>query len=128
MKNSFVSEFDHEVATTRKLLERLPDDEAALAWKPHVKSMSLGGVSTHLANIPTWAGPIFDLKFFDLAGERPTIDEAGLEAARHPASARGGEVEADDQDAHRCSTQYGASSPAVPATPPRRRIPATSCS
>ena len=43
-----------------KLLERLPESEAGLAWKPHAKSMSLGGICTHLANLPTWTGEIFD--------------------------------------------------------------------
>jgi hypothetical protein len=36
-------EFDHEMANTRKTLERVPDDK--FAWKPHEKSMSLGGLS-----------------------------------------------------------------------------------
>jgi uncharacterized damage-inducible protein DinB len=67
VRDAFVSEFDHEMATTRRLLERLPDDEARLAWKPHAKSMSLGGISTHLSNIPNWATAIFDRPAFDLA-------------------------------------------------------------
>jgi uncharacterized damage-inducible protein DinB len=47
--DSLLPEFDHEFATTRKLLERLPD--ADLGWKPHDKSMSLGQLATHVANI-----------------------------------------------------------------------------
>jgi hypothetical protein len=35
-----VKEFDLEMASTRKLLERVPSDKAA--WKPHDKSFSLG--------------------------------------------------------------------------------------
>jgi uncharacterized damage-inducible protein DinB len=66
IKDALLAEYDHEVATTRKLLERLPDEK--LAWKPHPKSMSLGGLGTHLANLPTWAGNILDESFFDLAG------------------------------------------------------------
>ena len=66
IKDALLAEYDHEVATTRKLLERLPDDR--LAWKPHPKSMSLGGLGTHLANLPTWAGNILNEPFFDLAG------------------------------------------------------------
>jgi uncharacterized damage-inducible protein DinB len=53
------------MGTTRKLLERLPDDK--LAWKPHEKSMSLGGLATHLSTIPVWAGPILNDPFFDTA-------------------------------------------------------------
>lgn len=81
VRDALLSEFDHEIATTRRLLERLPDDEARLAWKPHEKSMTLGGVSTHLANIPTWTGPIFDAASFDLSGERPALDEQHSRAA-----------------------------------------------
>lgn len=46
-------EFDQETANARKLLELTPADKAA--WKPHEKSMSLGRLAVHLAEIPTWA-------------------------------------------------------------------------
>ena len=46
-------EFDHETATTRLLLERVPEDKAS--WRPHVKSMSLGELAAHVASIPAWA-------------------------------------------------------------------------
>ena len=49
---SFLPEFDHEMATTRKLIERTP--EGMLAWKPHEKSMSLGQLAIHLSTIPYW--------------------------------------------------------------------------
>ena len=65
-----LGEYDHEVGTTRKLLERLPVDH--LAWKPHDKSMSLGGLATHLGSIPRWAGTILNEPFFDLAGAPPS--------------------------------------------------------
>src|ERR1700738_3175503 len=45
-------EFDHEMASTRKTLERVPEEK--FAWKPHPKSSSLGGLATHLANLPSW--------------------------------------------------------------------------
>src|SRR5207244_13411633 len=72
LKDGLLAEYDHEVATTRKLLERLPDDR--LSWKPHVKSMSLGGLATHLGNIPTWGAMILNDPFFDLAGSPPNLD------------------------------------------------------
>jgi uncharacterized damage-inducible protein DinB len=64
-------EFDHEMANTRKTLERVPDDK--FAWKPHEKSMSLGGLSTHLANIPSWTTHTFEKEELDIApvGEPP---------------------------------------------------------
>jgi uncharacterized damage-inducible protein DinB len=50
--DSLLPEFDHEVATTRSLLERIP--EAQATWKPHEKSMTLGELSSHIANVPGW--------------------------------------------------------------------------
>ena len=49
---SMLPEFDHETATTRTLLERVPDGKAG--WKPHAKSMSLGELAMHVASIPDW--------------------------------------------------------------------------
>jgi uncharacterized damage-inducible protein DinB len=61
----FLAEFDHEMAMTRRVLERAP--EAAFPWKPHEKSFSLGGLATHLANLPHWGAQILDRDFYDLA-------------------------------------------------------------
>lgn len=47
---SMLPEFDHEMATTRALLERVPDADAA--WKPHPKSSSLGVLAMHIAGLP----------------------------------------------------------------------------
>jgi len=58
-------EFEQEMANTRKTLERVPDDK--FAWKPHEKSMSLGGLSTHLANIPSWTTHTFEKDELDIA-------------------------------------------------------------
>ncbi len=49
---TFLPEFDQEMATTRKFIERTPEDKSA--WKPHEKSMSLGRLAQHLAEIPSW--------------------------------------------------------------------------
>lgn len=51
---TFLPEFDREIAVTRSLLERVPD--ADLAWKPHEKSMSLGQLASHIANMVHWTG------------------------------------------------------------------------
>jgi uncharacterized damage-inducible protein DinB len=66
IKDSILAEYDHEVGTTRKLLERLPDDN--LGWKPHPKSMSFGELGTHLANLSLWTGNVLNESFFDLDG------------------------------------------------------------
>src|SRR5262249_53935849 len=71
LKDTLLAEFDHEMATTRRLLERVPD--AQLAWKPHEKSMSLAGLATHLGNIPTWAGALLNQTEFDLATAPPRL-------------------------------------------------------
>ena len=57
-------EFDHEMANTRKTLERVPDDK--FDWKPHEKSMTLGGLATHLAQIPGWTKNTFEADELDL--------------------------------------------------------------
>jgi len=64
IKDALLPEFDHEMGTTRRALERVPD--ADLTWKPHEKSYSLGQLASHLANIPTWVEPTCDLVVFDL--------------------------------------------------------------
>jgi uncharacterized damage-inducible protein DinB len=46
-------EFDSEIATTRRVLDRIPEDK--LSWKPHEKSMSLGRLAGHIAELP-WLG------------------------------------------------------------------------
>lgn len=79
IKDGILAEFDHEMATTRKLLERLPDDK--LAWRPHAKSMSLGGLATHLSNVPNWGGMILSELGFDLADAPPPIEEKTSRAA-----------------------------------------------
>jgi uncharacterized damage-inducible protein DinB len=50
--DALLPEFDHEMTTTRKVLERVPDDR--LDWKPHQKSYSLGQLAQHVATIPMW--------------------------------------------------------------------------
>src|SRR5206468_8789614 len=63
-KETVLSEFDAEMAATRQVLDRLPD--AAFGWKPHVRSMSLGGLATHLAQIPHWGTSILERDGYDL--------------------------------------------------------------
>ncbi len=48
--DSILAELQHEAATTRKMLERVPQDK--LAWKPHEKSRTLGEIAAHIANLP----------------------------------------------------------------------------
>lgn len=45
-------EFDQEMATTRKILERVPEGKPD--WKPHAKSMTLARLAGHVAELPGW--------------------------------------------------------------------------
>ncbi|MBI2688132.1 MAG: DinB family protein [Acidobacteria bacterium] len=45
-----LQELEQEARTTRRVLERVPEDR--LTWKPHEKSMTLGQLALHVANIP----------------------------------------------------------------------------
>jgi DinB superfamily len=42
-------EFDQEMANTRKVLERIPDDR--LDWRPHPKSQTIGWNANHVADL-----------------------------------------------------------------------------
>lgn len=74
-----VAEFRHESATTRKMLERVPEDK--FAWKPHERSMTLGRLATHLAELPQWSETILDKDELDLAGSdhQPTTADSVAE-------------------------------------------------
>jgi uncharacterized damage-inducible protein DinB len=50
LADMFIRELELEAKTTRRVLERVPDDK--LAWKPHTKSMSLRQLAQHVATIP----------------------------------------------------------------------------
>jgi uncharacterized damage-inducible protein DinB len=68
---SILPEFDHEMASTRKVLERIPDDK--LNWRPHPKSNTIGWNANHLAELPGWSVSIVTQPGFDFApvgGER----------------------------------------------------------
>lgn len=47
---AMLAELDHEAATTRRFLERLPDDK--LDWKPHEQSLGAGQLASHIATLP----------------------------------------------------------------------------
>jgi uncharacterized damage-inducible protein DinB len=47
-----LGEFDQEMANTRKVLERCPEDK--WNWKPHDKSGTVGWLAGHIATLPGW--------------------------------------------------------------------------
>jgi uncharacterized damage-inducible protein DinB len=77
--DAMVQEFLHESQTTKKLLERLPEDK--LSWKPHEKSMPLNRLATHITEIPQWTDIIVNQDSFDMASVdyTPTILESRQE-------------------------------------------------
>ncbi len=50
MIDSFLQELEHEAKTTRRVLERVPDNQ--LGWRPHPKSRTLGELALHVAGTP----------------------------------------------------------------------------
>jgi uncharacterized damage-inducible protein DinB len=52
ISDTLIAELDQEAPATRKALERVPEDK--LVWKPHEKSMPLGRLATHIAEVPAW--------------------------------------------------------------------------
>jgi uncharacterized damage-inducible protein DinB len=78
IKDALLPEFDHEMATTRRLLERVP--EAELAWKPHDRSMALGQLAGHIANLPQWCSATLATTVFDL-DELPTRSQLPVSRA-----------------------------------------------
>ena len=65
MIDPVLAELAHEAATTRRLLERVP--QAHLTWKPHEKSMTLGRLAGHIAEIPVRISGILEPDEFDFA-------------------------------------------------------------
>jgi uncharacterized damage-inducible protein DinB len=48
--DAFAAELTREAVTTRRILERVPEEH--FGWKPHAKSMSLGQLAQHIARLP----------------------------------------------------------------------------
>ena len=65
LSDALLPEFDLEMANTRKTLERVPADK--LDWTPHIKSMTMGGLATHLSKLPSWTNYTIEEDSLDLA-------------------------------------------------------------
>jgi uncharacterized damage-inducible protein DinB len=76
-----LADFDAEMAGVRKTLERIPEDGAD--WKPHEKSMAMGKLAMHVANLPLFATYILEDDGMDMAApkhERADMTFQGREA------------------------------------------------
>ncbi len=69
----YIMEFDRESATTRKLLERVPDGK--LDWAPHPKSFTLGKLAMQIATLPEWTKSLLG-DGFDAAAAPPDPSRA----------------------------------------------------
>ena len=78
--DSLITEFDHEAQTTRKHLERLPEDK--LDWQPHQKSFTAVALASHITEMVGWADAILNQ------------DELNFDPAtyKHPLATTGGSV------------------------------------
>jgi uncharacterized damage-inducible protein DinB len=97
---SLLPEFDNEMQNTRKILARVPDER--LGYKPHDKSMSLGRLATHIAELPNWAVITIDQDVLDMQpGYKPHIATSQAEVLeifdKNVASAREKIASASDE-------------------------------
>ncbi len=67
--DALLAEFDKEVTTTRRVLERVPEDR--FDWKPHAKSFSIGALAAHGAGLPTGAVETLTKSEIDLSPDQP---------------------------------------------------------
>ena len=70
-----LAQLEREVASTRKLIERVPEGKPD--WKPHPKSMPLGYLSALVATMFGWIATMIESDHLDLAtGSRPSATTA----------------------------------------------------
>lgn len=62
-------EYEQEAASTRKVLERIPEDK--FDFKPHEKSMTLGKLASHIAESQGWTKPTLELDELDVSDFKP---------------------------------------------------------
>lgn len=70
LHKALANESRHEGSLTKKLLDRIPMEKAG--WKPHEKSMSLGQLANHTADLFRWIPVILDTESIDLVTQRLT--------------------------------------------------------
>ena len=78
LSEDLLQELDSEMASVRKTLERIPEDK--VAWKPHEKSMALGRLAGHLAELPGFGIRMIQTDEFNFAnrpaGQKPLVAES----------------------------------------------------
>ena len=82
LADSVIAELELEAASTRRVLERIPEDK--LSWRPHPKSMSLGQLALHIASTPAGVAKIASMDTM----EAPDFDAAEGRAHQQGGGAR----------------------------------------
>lgn len=73
-------DYDDEMKNTRKLLERVPLDDAHRGYRPHEKSMPLDRLATHIADLPSWPKMALQSELFELQpGFKPRVASSTAE-------------------------------------------------
>jgi uncharacterized damage-inducible protein DinB len=108
LNEALLPEFDAEMASTRKTLERVPAEK--FSWKPHEKSGTMGWLANHLADVPEWAVYTLQQESLDMApnGVSPvpppppkTTQELLAKFDKNVAAARALLTKASDPDLHK---------------------------
>ncbi|MBS1745167.1 MAG: damage-inducible protein DinB [Bacteroidetes bacterium] len=75
LNKALIAELKIESTSTKKLLEIVPAEKSD--WAPHEKSMKLGRLATHIAEIPIWVERIVNADGFDFGGKfTPNVAES----------------------------------------------------
>jgi uncharacterized damage-inducible protein DinB len=70
IRELLLPEFDEEMKNTRKLLELVPEDR--FDYKPHEKSMTMGRLAGHVAEMASWVKSTIELQLLELTpGQQP---------------------------------------------------------
>ena len=81
--DGLLAELEQEATTTRRVLERIPQEH--LSWRPHPKSMSLGQLALHVATVPGMVAEIAASRHRSRAAESFIQPEAATAAELVPA-------------------------------------------
>jgi uncharacterized damage-inducible protein DinB len=107
ISQALLPEFDEEMKNTRKLLECVPDGK--FDYQPHPKSMTMGRLATHVAELPSWAAHTLEKDLLEIEpGYKPAIATSRAELLQKfdesVAQAREKIAAATDEDWHKTWT------------------------